>query len=103
MKQLKNFGIIPFTRGALTQMLKEYSSPNDKISSWLANGDIISLKKGLYVVSEMHREQKLNLEIIANQIYGPSYVSLDWALQFYGVIPEKVNVNIRLHQEIEEF
>ncbi|MBN2777781.1 MAG: hypothetical protein JXR36_09065 [Bacteroidales bacterium] len=92
MKQLNSFGIIPFTRGALTQLLRQYSSPNDKISSWLANGDIISLKKGLYVVSENYRKEKLNLEIIANQIYGPSYVSLDSALQFYGVIPEKVNV-----------
>ncbi|MDD3860548.1 MAG: hypothetical protein PHW83_10145 [Bacteroidales bacterium] len=92
MNQLNNFGIIPFTRGALTQMLREYSSPNDKISSWLANGDIISLKKGLYIVSEQYRTEKLNLEIIANQIYGPSYVSLDSALQFYGIIPEKVSV-----------
>ena len=80
MNQLNNFGIIPFTRGALTQMLRDYSSPNDKISSWLSNGDIISLKKGLYVVSQKYRTEKLNLEIIANQIYGPSYISLDSAL-----------------------
>lgn len=92
MNQLNNFGIIPFTRGALTQMLRDYSSPNDKISSWLSNGDIISLKKGLYVVSQKYRTEKLNLEIIANQIYGPSYISLDSALQFYGIIPEKVSV-----------
>jgi hypothetical protein len=92
MKQLNNFGIIPFTRGALTQMLREYNFPNDKISSWLTNGDIISLKKGLYVVSENYRTEKLNLEIIANHIYGPSYVSLDSALQFYRIIPERVSV-----------
>ena len=92
MKQLSNFGIIPFSRGALTPLLREYSSPNDKISSLLANGDIISLKKGLYVVSEQYRKEKLNLEILANQIYGPSYVSLDSALSYYGIIPEKVNI-----------
>lgn len=92
MEQLRNFGIIPFSRGALTSLLQAYSSPNDKISSLIANGDIIPLKKGLYVVSERYRSEKLSMEVLANQIYGPSYVSLDSALSYYGIIPEKVNV-----------
>jgi hypothetical protein len=27
---------------------------------------------------------------LANLIYGPSYVSLEWALSYYGMIPERV-------------
>jgi len=30
------------------------------------------------------------LETLANLIYGPSYVSLDYALQIHGLIPERV-------------
>jgi len=32
----------------------------------------------------------LSLPLIANQLYGPSYVSLDYALSHYGLIPEAV-------------
>jgi hypothetical protein len=32
----------------------------------------------------------LSNEQIANLLYGPSYVSLEWALSFYGMIPERV-------------
>ena len=31
-------------------------------------------------------------EQIANLLYGPSYVSLEWALSFYSFIPERVAV-----------
>jgi len=92
MEQLKGFGIVPFAKGALFNMLRTYKSPNDKVSALIENGDIISLKNGLYVVSEKHRSEKLIIELIANQIYGPSYVSLDSALAYYGLIPEKVSV-----------
>lgn len=92
MKQLKQFGIIPFTNGALKLLLGNYSSPNDKISSLMASGDIIQIKKGLYVVSEDYRSKKISKEIIANLIFGPSYLSLDFALSYYGIIPERVAI-----------
>jgi len=92
MKQLKQFGIIPFTNSALKLLLGNYSSPNDKISSLMASGDIIQIKKGLYVVSEDYRSKKISKEIIANLIFGPSYLSLDFALSYYGIIPERVAI-----------
>ena len=33
----------------------------------------------------------LSREYVANLIYGPSYVSLDYALSYHGLIPERVN------------
>lgn len=92
MKQLKQFGIVPFTHGALTLLLNDYKYPNDKISGLIDSGDIIPLKKSLYVLGDEYRSQKLNKEIIANLIYGPSYISFDSALSYYGIIPEKVTI-----------
>ena len=37
-------------------------------------------------------KQLLSRELIANHLYGPSYVSLETALSFYGIIPERTEV-----------
>lgn len=92
MYQLKQFEIVPFTNSDLKLLLYNYKSPNDKISKLIANEEIISIKKGLYVVSEKYRNQNISKEILANVIYGPSYISTDSALSYYGIIPEKVTV-----------
>ena len=54
------------------------------------SGDLIRLKKGLFVVSPEVSNNVLSRELVANHLYGPSYVSLESALSFYGMIPEKV-------------
>jgi hypothetical protein len=53
-------------------------------------GEIVRLKKGLYVVSEKISRKKISRELIANHLYGISYISLETALSHYGLIPEKV-------------
>ena len=70
--------------------LKGYSSPRAKLTSLLKNKDLIRVKKGLYVFGSDYRRQPYSLEIMANKIYGPSYVSLEYALAYYGLIPEYV-------------
>lgn len=92
MKQLQQFDTIPYNHSALVNILNRYKAPNDKISRLIDSGSIIKLKKGLYVNSESYRTGGLSKELIANSIYGPSYISLDTALSFYGIIPEKVYV-----------
>ncbi|OFX17433.1 MAG: hypothetical protein A2033_07860 [Bacteroidetes bacterium GWA2_31_9] len=96
MYQLNQFGNIPFTHGALKLLLSNYKSINDKISKLIYDGEIVSLKKGLYVVSEKYRTQKISKEILANIIYGPSYISMDSALSFYGIIPEKTTTTVSI-------
>ncbi len=90
MMELKNFGIVPIEYGVLVAALSGYRSPKDKIALLERNGSIIRLKKGLYVVSAEESQQMLSRELVANHLYGPSYVSLESALSFYGLIPEKV-------------
>lgn len=76
----------------LNDALSDYASPRDKISRLLKSGEIIQIRKGLYVFSEFYRKEPLSKEVIANMIYGPSYVSFEYALSYYGIIPERVSV-----------
>jgi predicted transcriptional regulator of viral defense system len=90
MNVLEQFGIIPVSSGALISVLRNYNSPNDKISNLEKKGELIRLKKGLYVVSPDVHRQVLSIELIANHLYGPSYISFERALSFYKLIPERV-------------
>jgi len=49
-------------------------------------GDIVSIKRGLYKLSD----EEIPDLYIANRIYPPSYISLEFALSYYGIIPETV-------------
>ena len=88
---LKQFGIIPFDTATLTGVLNDYKSPKDKRASLEQTDFLIRLKRGLFVVAPKLQNQPLSKELIANHLYGPSYVSLQSALSFYGLIPERVH------------
>ena len=88
---LERFGVVPFSHGALKPMLADYRRPNDKIAEWLRSGDLIALKRGLYVLGPAWRKEPLSLPLLANHLYGPSCVSLDYALHWHGLIPERVH------------
>jgi len=92
MDTLKQFGIIPFDTATLSGVLNDYKSPKDKRASLEQADLLIRLKRGLYVVAPKLQNQPLSKELIANHLYGPSYVSLQTALSFYGLIPERVHV-----------
>jgi|GEM_PF-49033 len=74
----------------LTACLKDYAKPRDRISALLAEGSLIRVRKGLYVFGERYRRAPVNRGVLANLIYGPSYVSLDYALSYHGLTPERV-------------
>lgn len=71
----------------LAAQFSHYDQPNAKIAHLVKTGELIRLKKGLYAAAD---SENLNRALVANHLYGPSYVSLDWALSFYGLIPERV-------------
>jgi len=81
-----------FDYQVLVTALGGYSKPRDKITKLLANGTIIRIKKGLYCFGEALRKEPISREYVANLIYGPSYVSLEYALGYHGLIPEWVEV-----------
>ena len=88
-------GAIPyeeFDYQTLLDAVRDYSQPRQKITHLLAQGAIIRVKKGLYVRGDALRRGAYSREILANLIYGPSYISLEYALQHYGLTPERVPV-----------
>lgn len=89
MLLLKSLPFHPFDYNFLMWILQSYSSPRDKISRMIKKGEIIQIKKGLYTLPPEYGGI-IDRRLIANLIYGPSYISLDFALQYWGLIPERV-------------
>lgn len=75
---------------SLLTCLQGYTSPRDKITRWLNGGDLIRVKKGLYVFGQRIAQRDYSMALLANLIYGPSALSLQYALSYYGLIPERV-------------
>jgi len=81
-----------FDYQALMGALSAYARPRDKVTDLLAKGVIVRVKKGLYIFGEKWRRTPYSREILANLLYGPSCVSLDYALHYHGLIPEGVEM-----------
>ena len=79
-----------FDYQTLVGLLNEFASPRDKITKMIREGVIVRVKKGLYVFGNEFRKRPFSAVYVANLIYGPSYVSLEYALQMYSLIPERV-------------
>ncbi|MBI3618117.1 MAG: hypothetical protein HY210_07885 [Candidatus Omnitrophica bacterium] len=56
-----------------------------------ASQEIVRVKRGLYCLAPPYQRQTLNLYQLAQNIYGPSYVSMESALSYHGWIPEAVH------------
>lgn len=91
MEIIAQFGTIPIDSATLLQVFADYRSPKDKIAGLVKSGTLIRLKKGLFVVSPALHKQVLSKELMANHLYGPSCLSLESALSWYGLIPERVH------------
>jgi predicted transcriptional regulator of viral defense system len=90
----------PIGTQVLLGILRDYSRPYDKINDLVQQGYIAQLRKGLYMISSKVSNTFPESFLIANQLYGPSYVSIDSALSYWGFIPERVfettSVTVRL-------
>jgi hypothetical protein len=73
------------SHGQLKDALAAYGNPRMKISRMLAAGELIALRRGLYL-----RDRAIEPLALASAIYGPSYVSFESALAWHGLIPERV-------------
>lgn len=87
---LKKYNDAPLTRQMILHILKEYKRPNDKISELVREGELQYLKRGLYVPGPNTDLSIPGHFLIANHLHGPSYVSLETAMSYWGFIPERV-------------
>lgn len=76
----------------LMPLLDEYRNPHDFISRLVKRGELIRLKNGFFVIAAKIKKSPVPFAQIANLLYGPSYLSFEWALSYYGMIPEGVYV-----------
>jgi len=70
---------------ALQRQYKDYTNPLGKIKRECDAGNLIRLIRGLY-----ETDPHVNPCLLASSILSPSYLSFDWALSYYGLIPERV-------------
>lgn len=75
-----------YTHEALTTKFKNYKNINQKINTEIRKGNLIRIKRGLYTDS-----LDLDSNVIANICLNPSYISFEYALSIYALIPEKVS------------
>lgn len=73
------------TTSTLRQKYSDYTNPLDKIKREVDNGHLFRLNRGLYETSD-----NVDPCFLASSILSPSYLSFDWALSYYGLIPERV-------------
>lgn len=96
MSPFTNIGRVPFDLNVLASLFPATKSTSEKARRLEAAGTIIRLKPGLYVANPNETGMALNRNLIANHLYGPSYVSLQTALRHYGLIPEQVHLTLSM-------
>lgn len=84
-----------FDYNLLLHALRDYKKPRDKIRRLLKDKDIIRVKKGLYVLGNAYNKP-YSKYVLANLIYGPSYITAQTALAFWNMIPERVELFISM-------
>ncbi|WP_368412277.1 hypothetical protein [Synechococcus sp.] len=72
---------MPLARETLDEVLRAVTGARrDKVSEWLREGALQPLRRGLYLTGAPLRSRMVCLPLVANHLYGPSCVSLDFAL-----------------------
>lgn len=61
-----------------------------QLARWVKAGKLIQVRRGLYTLAEPHRKVSPHPFLVANRLKGASYVSLQSALAYHGMIPEYV-------------
>jgi predicted transcriptional regulator of viral defense system len=59
---------------------------------WTAAGKLYQLRRGLYALAPPYQKKRPHPFLVANRLARASYVSLQAALAYYGLIPEHVPV-----------
>ena len=63
-----------------------------QVSYWQKRGYLHALKRGIYVLDARYRKAELSPLSVANYLVEPSYLSLEFALSYHGLIPEQARV-----------
>lgn len=62
----------------------------NQLNRWGKQGKVWKLKRGLFLLNPSDHKRFPSKEFVAGQMLSPSYISMEYALFYYGVIPEFV-------------
>jgi hypothetical protein len=63
-----------------------------QISRWVKSGRLLQLRRGLYALAPPYCKARPHPFLVANRLVRGSYVSLQSALAYHGLVPEHVPV-----------
>lgn len=63
-----------------------------QLGRWVKAGKVYQLRRGVYALAPPYQQTRPHPFLVANQLVRPSYISLQSALAYYGLIPEYVPV-----------
>ncbi len=81
-----NYDQVYLDKLVVNESLQDYASPRSKLTRMLNSGELLHIRRGLYLAGE---ESPFSVKTLANIIYGPSYISFEYALAYHGFIPER--------------
>ncbi|MBT3581768.1 hypothetical protein HN511_05705 [bacterium] len=83
----------PFFRSTnLAQLPGSLQMLRNQLHKWKTQELVFQLKKGIYTLNKNDRHTRLDPLVLSNTLVSPSYISLEYALSVYGLIPEKIEV-----------
>jgi predicted transcriptional regulator of viral defense system len=77
-----------FETGLLLAGAVDPADVRRQLSRWMQAGRVIQLRRGLYTLAAPYQHTAPHPFLIANSLLSGSYVSLQSALAYYGLIPE---------------
>ena len=90
-KKYQGWPVIP-SATVIREEDTEYQVTRNQLSRWTKKGALVPLKKGMYAFPPDDATAAPEILYVANRLYEPSYVSLEYALSLYELIPEYVPV-----------
>lgn len=78
------------SQSSIAGLVGDTQSLRNQLYRWEKRGLLARLRRGIYILNEVDRRIHPSRIFIANQLLAPSYVSCEYALWHYGMIPEKV-------------
>lgn len=90
---LEKFGDLPIVEPQLVRVgAKNPESIHTQLRRWSNKGKLVKLARSKYIIAEPYRKRELPVEYLANQIVYPSYISLEYALDYHHLIPETAHI-----------
>ncbi len=74
------------TNVVFKENIQNYSNKDTKLAREVKAGRLFKIVNGLY-----ETDPNTPGYLLAGSIYGPSYISFEYALSYYGLIPERVD------------